>query len=87
MTGVEEGSRRWLSSIFWLLDVLVLLVFGGIRIVAVAVAIPDRAVLAVNDDFHVFPLGLLASALDCGLLRVNNDACAGCAFRLRGPAI
>lgn len=55
---------------------LVLIVFGRIRIIAAAVAIPDRADLSVNDDFYVLPLGLLAGALNRAFLRVNDDACA-----------
>ena len=43
----------------WLLNDLVLPVFGRIWVVAVAVAIPDHAVPPVNDDFNGFSLGLL----------------------------
>lgn len=52
-----------------------LLVLGRIRVVAVAVAVSDRSIFPVYDDFHVLSLRLRRRARNRCLLSINNYPC------------
>lgn len=63
------------------------LVFGWIRVVTVAVTVPNSSVLAVHNDLHLLAFGLLRCAFNHFLLRRQNHAGALSALLLGGLTI
>jgi hypothetical protein len=64
-----------------------LLVARRVRIVSVAVAVPNRPILAMDNHLDMIALRLISRTIDSLTLRVDDNARASCAFGPGRPPI